>query len=108
MTDSKKLADGEYSAKVTLSGGTGKATIDSPAKLVVKNGKISATIIWSSKNYDYMLVDGEKYLNEAKDGDNSTFTIPVPEIGKEFDVIGDTVAMSKPHEIEYTLCLEVE
>lgn len=108
MTDKEALADGEYTAKATLSGGSGKATIDPKAKLSVKDGKIYATIVWSSKNYDYMLVDGEKYLNEAKEGDNSTFTIPVPEIGKEFDVIGDTVAMSKPHEVEYTLCFEVE
>lgn len=93
---------------MTLSGGTGKATIESPAQIIEKDGKLYATIIWSSKNYDYMVVDGEKYLNEAKEGENSTFTIPIPGLGQEFEVIGDTVAMSKPHEIEYTLLFEEE
>ena len=37
---------------------------------------MTATIVWSSPNYDYMLVDGEKYLPVNTDG-NSTFEIPV-------------------------------
>lgn len=58
--------------------------------------------MWSSPNYDYMLVDGTKYLNENKGG-NSTFTIPVSGFDCDIAVVGDTVAMSTPHEIEYTL-----
>lgn len=76
--------------------------MDSPAKVVIKDGKITATVVWSSPNYDYMLVDGTKYLNENKGG-NSTFTIPVSGIDCDIAVVGDTVAMSTPHEIEYTL-----
>ena len=98
-----KLADGEYVAEVTLSGGTGKATVESPVKITVKDGQAYAVLVWSSKNYDYMIVDGEKYLNEAAEGENSQFTIPVKAFGEELPVIGDTIAMSKPREIEYTL-----
>lgn len=76
--------------------------MDSPAKVVIKDGKITATVVWSSPNYDYMLVDGTKYLNENKGG-NSTFTIPVSSFDCDIAVVGDTVAMSTPHEIEYTL-----
>lgn len=76
--------------------------MDSPAKVVIKDGKITATVVWSSPNYDYMLVDGTKYLNENK-GENSTFTIPVSGFDCDIAVVGDTVAMSTPHEIEYTL-----
>lgn len=76
--------------------------MDSPAKVVIKDGKITATVVWSSPNYDYMLVDGTKYLNENKGG-NSTFTIPVFGFDCDIAVVGDTVAMSTPHEIEYTL-----
>ena len=76
--------------------------MDSPAKVVIKDGKITATVVWSSPNYDYMLVDGTKYLNENKGG-NSTFTIPVSGFDCDIAVAGDTVAMSTPHEIEYTL-----
>lgn len=76
--------------------------MDSPAKVVIKDGKITATVVWSSPNYDYMLVDGTKYLNENKGG-NSTFTIQVSGFDCDIAVVGDTVAMSTPHEIEYTL-----
>ena len=102
------LPDGEYQARVTLAGGSGKATVESPAKILSKDGKCHVVLVWSSKNYDYMIVDGEKYLNEAAEGENSVFTIPVPAFGEEFTVIGDTVAMSTPHEIEYTLFIDLQ
>ena len=38
----------------------------------VEGDKATATIVWSSPNYDYMLVDGEKYEPVNKDG-NYTF-----------------------------------
>ena len=101
------LADGTYQAEVTLTGGSGKATITSPAVITVKDGKIMATLVWTSPNYDYMIVEGEKYLNEAETGENSTFTVTVSSLDTEIPVIGDTVAMSKPHEVEYTLCLKL-
>lgn len=53
---SEKLADGTYQADVTLTGGSGRATVDSPAAITVKDGKIYATIVWSSPYYDYMIV----------------------------------------------------
>ena len=95
-------ADGSYTCEVTLEGGSGRATVESPAALTVENGKMTATIVWSSPNYDYMIVDGEKYLPTNTDG-NSTFEIPVAALNTPLDVVGDTVAMSTPHEIEYTL-----
>ena len=39
-----------------------RQTVESPAALTVADGKMTATIVWSSPNYDYMIVDGEKYL----------------------------------------------
>ena len=54
-----------------------------------------------------MIVDGVKYLNEAKEGENSKFTIPIKAYGEEISVIGDTIAMSAPHEIEYTIIFEL-
>ena len=96
------LKDGTYQIEVTLTGGTGRASVASPTELEVKDGKMTATIIWSSPNYDYMIVDDERYLPEIIDN-HSVFKIPVAELDKELPVIGDTVAMSTPHEIEYTL-----
>ena len=95
-------ADGSYTCEVTLEGGSGRATVDSPAALTVADGKMTATIVWSSPNYDYMIVDGEKYLPTNTEG-NSTFEIPVSALGVPLSVVADTVAMSTPHEIEYTL-----
>ncbi|MGN0658638.1 MAG: hypothetical protein ACI4LA_03430 [Emergencia sp.] len=96
------LKDGEYTVEVDLGGGTGRATIASPGILVVKDGKAYARIEWSSPNYDYMLVDGEKYLPIQQEG-NSVFEIPITVFDEPMDVIADTTAMSVPHEIEYTL-----
>ena len=95
-------ADGSYTCEVMLEGGSGRATVDSPAALTVADGKMTATIVWSSPNYDYMVVDGEKYLPTNTEG-NSTFEIPVSALGVPLSVVADTVAMSTPHEIEYTL-----
>ena len=61
-----------------------------------------AVIVWSSPNFDYMKVGGEKYLQTNTEG-NSTFEIPVAAFDQKLDVIADTVAMSEPHEVEYTL-----
>ena len=98
-------ADGTYTCEVTLEGGSGRATVESPAALTVADGKMAATIVWSSPNYDYMIVDGEKYLPTNTEG-NSTFEIPVAALDTALDVTADTVAMSTPHEIEYTLTFD--
>ena len=70
------LEDGEYTANVKLEGGSGRASVDSDAKIKVTDGQAYATIVWSSSHYDYMLVDGQKYENE-NEGGNSTFTFPI-------------------------------
>lgn len=96
------LADGEYSIQVECIGGSGKASVSSPTLMIVKNGKAYAKLQWSSSNYDYMLVEGEKYLNESTDGGNSSFTIPIADLDKPLSYIADTTAMGTPHEITYT------
>ena len=105
QADTAAPADGTYTCEVTLEGGSGRATVDSPAALTVADGKMTATIVWSSPNYDYMIVDGEKYLPTNTEG-NSTFEIPVSALDTALDVTADTVAMSTPHEIEYTLTFD--
>lgn len=96
------LEDGEYTVNVELEGGSGRASVDSEAKVKVTDGQAYATIVWSSTYYDYMLVDGKKYTNE-NEGGNSTFTFPIAGVPCTMDVVGDTTAMSQPHEIDYTL-----
>lgn len=97
------LEDGEYSIQVDLEGGSGKASVSSPTLMLVKNGRMYAELQWSSSNYDYMIVDGEKFQNESEEGRNSVFTIPVTALDDKMEVIADTLAMGAPHEIDYTL-----
>lgn len=96
------LSDGEYKMDVKLEGGTGKATVTSPALVTVKDGNVVGKIEWSSSNYDYMIVNGEKYLPVNEEG-NSVFEIPVDTLNAPINVIADTTAMSTPHEVSYSL-----
>lgn len=99
------LEDGTYTSEVKLEGGSGKASITSPAELTVRDGSLTARIEWSSPNYDYMIVDDEKYLPVNTEG-NSVFEIPVTVFDQSFPVLADTTAMSKPYEIEYSLTFD--
>ena len=103
--DLSTVEDGTYTIELTMEGGSGRASIQSPAQITVTDGAATATLEWSSPNYDYMLVDGEKYLPVNTDG-NSTFEIPVAALDTALAVTADTVAMSTPHEIDYTLTFD--
>jgi len=100
--ESLGLADGEYTIEVELEGGSGKASVASPAKLIISDGKASAEIIWSSNKYDYMLVNGEKFEPVSTE-EYSVFQIPVTGFDYPMPVSADTTAMSQPYEIEYIL-----
>ena len=95
-----ELEDGEYMINIAMTGGSGKASVESPAKMTVAGGEAVMTVTWSSPNYDYMLVEGNRYEPVNEEG-NSVFEIPVSTLDAPFTVIADTVAMSQPHEIEY-------
>lgn len=97
----KELLDGNHTVEVTLSGGSGRASIQSPTEIVVDGDEITATIVWSSPYYEYMLVDGVQYDPIQTEG-NSTFEIPVV-LDADMAVSASTIAMSEPHLVEYTL-----
>ncbi|MBQ1840702.1 MAG: hypothetical protein II128_05135 [Atopobiaceae bacterium] len=99
------LDDGTYQVDVSMEGGSGRASITTPTQLVVEDGRAVATIEWSSPNYDYMLVGDKRYLPINEEG-NSTFEIPVLVLDEPFVVIGDTTAMSVPHEVDYQLTFD--
>ncbi len=105
VTPVSDLADGSYAVCGTLEGGTGKTTLVNPTQLTVTNGQGVATVVLSSSKYDYMIVDGVKYEPVTTEG-GSTFEIPVTCLDVKIPVVADTVAMSEPHEIEYTILLD--
>lgn len=100
--DTLGLEDGDYTAEVSLSGGSGRASVKSPTEIKVSDGAVTAVIEWSSPNYDYMILNDEKFLPINTEG-NSVFEIPVEVFNFNIPVKADTTAMSEPHEIEYTL-----
>lgn len=100
--ESLGLADGSYTVQVRLEGGSGKASVESPAALRVEDGQAWVTLVWSSPNYDYMRLGEEKYLPRNTEG-NAEFEIPVTAFDFALPVMADTTAMSTPHEIAYTL-----
>ena len=101
------LKDGSYTISVKLAGGSGKASVKSPASMRVKDGLPLARIEWSSPNYDYMSLNGEKILPLANE-QNSVFELPVLVFDKAMSVFADTTAMSTPHEILYQLEFSLE
>lgn len=102
---STELDDGEYRIEVSLEGGSGRASVASPAVMVVKDGKAYAQIEWKSSYYDYMIIEDEKLFPINTDG-NSIFEIPILTMDSPMEVIADTTAMSVPHEISYTLTFD--
>lgn len=103
--DNGVVANGEYTVAVTLEGGTGKATVASPAKLKSENGQMVATIVWSSGNYDKMIVNGTEIQPTTTEG-GSTFQVPVSKLDAPLEVQAETVAMSQPHMIDYKLTFD--
>ncbi|MCR4963760.1 MAG: hypothetical protein K6B40_07775 [Firmicutes bacterium] len=94
-------ADGVYTIEVSLAGGTGRASVESPAQLTINGEEKIATIVWSSPYYEYMQIGDTRYEPVQKEG-NSTFEIPV-ELDTDMEVSACTIAMSQPHVIEYKL-----
>ena len=101
------LKDGSYTISVKLAGGSGKASVKSPASMRVKDGIPLARIEWSSPNYDHMILNGKKILPLANE-QNSVFELPVLVFDKAMSVFADTTAMSTPHEILYQLEFSLE
>lgn len=92
---------GSYSCAVELQGGSGRASVASPAALVSDGETLIATIQWSSPHYAYMLVDGTQYEPIQTEG-NATFEIPIT-LDVDMAVSACTTAMSQPHLVDYTL-----
>ena len=97
----KEITDGSYTVDVTLSGGSGRASVESPCMVMIADGQATATIIWSSPFYEYMLIGETRYDPIQEDG-NSTFEIPVL-LDEDMAVSASTIAMSQPHLVDYTL-----
>lgn len=102
-----KLDNGSYTADVILEGGSGRAAVETPAKITAEGGRTTAQIVWNSPNYDYMKV-GDKEYYPLTGEENSTFVIDIPAWDEDIDISAETTAMSEPHMISYTLRFDSE
>lgn len=95
------MADGAYTADdFSFSGGTGKTKITCEG-ITVKDGKNYATIKFSSDKFTKLVVNGTEYQPTSNEG-GSYFEIPVT-LNTDMTITGTTVAMSEPHDIDYTI-----
>ena len=98
------LADGEYSCAVLLEG-EGRATLNSPALLTVKDGACVAEIMFSTKKIDYVIVGGEKYEPVSVE-DGATFQVPVAAFGLKLSILADSTAIKPAVEVQYTMTFD--
>jgi len=101
----KQIQDEEFWIEIQLLGGSGKASIDSPILLSVKNEEMTATIRWSSPYYQYIKLGETLYYPVNQEG-NSEFVIPIVALDQEIPIVAQTIAMGTPHEISYTIFLD--
>lgn len=106
FSELSEIPDGSYWIRVSMTGGSGRASISSPTGFYVKDGQATADIHWSSASYDYMKLDGVRYNAFTDAARHSAMTIPVSALNTAIPVLADTTAMSKPYEIEYQLSFD--
>lgn len=106
FSELSEIPDGSYWIRVSMTGGSGRASISSPTGFYVKDGRATADIHWSSASYDYMKLDGVRYDAFTDAAGHSAMTIPVSALDTVIPVLADTTAMSKPYEIEYQLSFD--
>lgn len=106
FSELSEIPDGSYWIRVSMTGGSGRASIGSPTGFYVKDGQATADIHWSSASYDYMKLDGVRYDAFTDAAGHSAMTIPVSALDTAIPVLADTTAMSKPYEIEYELSFD--
>lgn len=101
-----KVPYGDYEAdEFSFEGGTGKVVITCDKVHVTKKG-ITFDVAFDSTKYTKLVVDGVEYEPVVKDG-KSIFTVPL-NINGQTKIIGTTVAMSSPQDIEYNVTVKFD
>ena len=99
------VADGDYSIGCSMAGGTHERSITS-ATLHVNGGVMTADVQIDSTNYTWMSVGGTTFYNDNPGGYSTFVGIPVSALDTAIPVSAETVAMSEPHTIDYTLTFD--
>ena len=100
---------GEYvPSGFSWSGGSGRVNISCEKVIIPEDSSLEtvAIITFSSPDYDYVRIGDEKITGEHTDS-TSTFSVPVS-LNTEMELIGCTSAMSRPHEISYSVFISID
>lgn len=101
-----KKTSGDFTpTRFEWSGGSGRVNISCEKVTVTDEGAV-AELTFSSPSYDYVRLEDEKIYGDHTEK-TSTFLVPV-ELDKDMELIGCTSAMSKPHEISYTIFVSID
>ena len=100
---SKELTDGDYTIAVSLSGGSGRASVESPAKLVV-SGETRTAGDRVEQPILRIYAGGWSAVRAAAFGRKLRISeSPIRVLDTDMEVSASTIAMSQPHLVEYTL-----
>ncbi len=104
VDNSTTLPDGEY-VPTGCTGGSSKVSFSCP-KVIVKDGKATATLVISSSKYDYVKASGNKYETSAYSDGGVYANIPI-DLSTDNRIVGHTTAMGGK-EIEYTIHITLD
>ena len=107
-TEESGLKDGVYEMEITVEGISSNMSVKSPVGVTILNGKAKAVLEWDDKTYDYMIVDGKKYIMRQTIGDHSVFEIPVSAFDEPLTMIVNENGMSAPKEVEFTITFHTD
>lgn len=99
------LSDGDYTPEsFSFSGGTGKVKIFCDG-ITVQDGTAYARLWFSSSSWSYIRGNGMLCYADIVD-EKATFTLPV-QLGVNNTIRALTTRMSVPHEVEYTIFIQL-
>ena len=101
------LEDGVYTIDVSLSGGSGKTQVESPATLTVEGGKAIARIAFTTAKIDFAVVNGVT-LEPIAGEEYATFLVPVETLSRPTAIDVDCTVMKPATLVSYTLSFDAD
>ena len=95
------LEDGDYLVAVDVFGGSD--TVETPASMTMHDGDATATLRFSSPNYERLVMTGEEYEPVEATADSAVYEIPVRVFDTSIPVTFESVASGSSEEVAGSL-----
>ncbi len=95
------IADGDYNIAVDVFGG--EDTVESPVPMTIENGEATATLQFSSPNYDSLVMTGDTYEPVEVTADSATYELPIRVFDTSIPVTFNSVSSGAPEELAGSL-----